>query len=152
MKKIMLISLLLFNLPALSSELERSMELNETISEAFKVSRMYYGGDSTKELIRNTIKEIVPFSDFHGDPVYFNEYRNYLYMCATGRKHEYERFNLENMSENWLRYYNSKMEILFDLINETGIQARDDFRKNYQYMQPVPRQNVTFDHWWYKKD
>lgn len=152
MKKIMLLSLLLFNLPALSTELERSMELNETITEAFKVSRMYYGGDLTKELIKNKINKIVPFSDFNGDAVYFIEYRDYLYMCGTGRKKDYERYNLEEVSDNWLRYYNSKMEILFDLVNQTGIQARDDFRRNYQYVQPVPTQNVTFDHWWYRKD
>ena len=152
MKKIMLLSLLLLNLPAFSNELDRSLELNETITEAFIVSKMYYGGDSTKELIRKTIEETVPFSDFHGDVIYFKEYRNYLYMCATGRKKDYDRYNLEEVSENWLRYYNSKMEILFDLINQTGIRARENFRKSYQFMQPVPKQNVTFDHWWYSKD
>ena len=133
-----------------SNQLKTAKELETSIVKKFHSSVFEFGGDRTKDALRQKIKSLLPPADFRNDAGYLQRFGTHLYMLSTARIDQYNnRFDLTKVSNNWLNYYNLKLQAVENFLNEI---IKREKKKHAAMRVSYTFQRQLFDHWTSFKD
>lgn len=132
-----------------SSEFEKAKALETAVGSKFHSSKFEFGGDKTKDILKQKIKDILPPRAFN-ERSYYIRFSTQLYMVSTGRIDKFgDRFDLSKMSNNWLSFYSGKLSILEGVLSEIIIREK---KRHAAMALPFKVTVNPFDHWSSRKD